>query len=56
MGLCYKKINDNPKKLLSLYLMEATGGDPDAISFANRSYVFVDCSLQKSNCKKECML
>ncbi len=41
-----QKLEQNPEKLWSLYMMEETGGEPDVVSL-NRSsgeYLFFDCS------------
>ncbi|NCB41655.1 MAG: DUF4256 family protein [Clostridia bacterium] len=42
------KIIANDEKMRALYAMEATGGEPDVISFDNSAdeFVFVDCSAQ----------
>ncbi len=43
-----EKLQANPDKLRSLYEMERTGGEPDVISYDQKSgtYVFCDCSAQ----------
>lgn len=40
------KLKKSPAKLVSLYAMESTGGEPDVIGFDKRSgeFIFVDCS------------
>ncbi len=40
------KLEANPEKLWSLYEMERTGGEPDVVSFENKSgeFIFFDCS------------
>lgn len=40
------KLKKYPAKLVSLYAMESTGGEPDVIGFDKRSgeFIFVDCS------------
>jgi hypothetical protein len=42
------KLEANPKKLWSLYEMERTGGEPDAIGFDERTdeFIFYDCSAE----------
>ena len=41
-----EKLNKNPHKLWSIYQMEQTGGEPDAVVFDQKSgeIFFVDCS------------
>lgn len=41
-----KKLLANPEKLYSLYQMEESGGEPDIVSFDDKTdqYTFVDCS------------
>ncbi len=43
-----KKLESNPAKLLSLYQMEATGGEPDVIGYdaKTKEYLFCDCSTE----------
>lgn len=43
-----KKIVANKEKLWCLYQMEATGGEPDVISYDKKTgvYLFVDCSAE----------
>ncbi|HEX2922241.1 MAG TPA: DUF4256 domain-containing protein [Bacteroidales bacterium] len=40
------RLEMNPEKISSLYMMEQTGGEPDVIGFHSRSgkYIFCDCS------------
>jgi len=42
------KLESNPQKLQSLFLMEETGGEPDLIGIDEQSneYLFVDCSSE----------
>ncbi len=42
------KLKTNSLKLLSLYQMEETGGEPDVVSFDKKTneYVFYDCSAE----------
>lgn len=42
------RLKKKPKKLLTLYAMEVTGGEPDVISHDKKTgeYVFVDCAEQ----------
>lgn len=50
------KLKDNPSKLQSLFAMESTGGEPDALLY-NDEIVFIDCSeqspLRRSICYDE---
>lgn len=43
-----KALVANPTKLVSLHLMEETGGEPDVVDFDSKTnhYLFVDCSPQ----------
>jgi len=43
-----EKLEANPKKLLSLYEMENTGGQPDVVGFDEQTseYIFYDCSAE----------
>jgi hypothetical protein len=43
-----KKLLKNPDKLIPLYKMEATGGEPDVISFDRETneFLFFDCSKE----------
>ncbi|VYU47426.1 DUF4256 family protein [Clostridium tertium] len=43
-----EKLEDNTKKLWSLYEMERTGGEPDIIGYDEETgeYVFYDCSAE----------
>jgi hypothetical protein len=43
-----KKLEADPKKLLTLSRMEATGGEPDVIGFdkATGAYTFCDCATE----------
>lgn len=41
-----KKLLNNPTKLLSIFLMEETLGEPDVIGFKNNEYIFVDTSIE----------
>ena len=43
-----KKLEANPDKLVSLYVMESTGGEPDVTGFDKESgeYVFYDCAAE----------
>ena len=40
------RVKKSPKKLLALFLMEETGGEPDVVSLDKKTgeYVFMDCS------------
>lgn len=40
------KLESSPLKLLSLHLMEESGGEPDVVAFdeKTKSYIFFDCS------------
>ncbi|HVU96406.1 MAG TPA: DUF4256 domain-containing protein [Puia sp.] len=40
------KLEDSPEKLVSLYEMEQTGGEPDVIAYDKKTgeYLFADCS------------
>jgi hypothetical protein len=42
------KLEANPEKLWSLYEMERTGGEPDVVSYDNKTdeYIFYDCSAE----------
>nr|WP_143833271.1 DUF4256 domain-containing protein [Oceanobacillus timonensis] len=42
------KLNDNAEKLISLYEMEKTEGEPDIVGYdkENGEYIFVDCSKE----------
>jgi hypothetical protein len=42
------KLESNPEKLWSLNQMEMTGGEPDVVSFDNRTgeYIYYDCSAE----------
>ena len=42
------KLEVNPDKLLSLFAMESTGGEPDVVAYDKKSgnYVFYDCSAE----------
>ncbi|MGE3468593.1 MAG: DUF4256 domain-containing protein [Pyrinomonadaceae bacterium] len=42
------KLEDDPRKLLSLSEMERTGGEPDVVGFDEKSgeYIFYDCSQE----------
>jgi hypothetical protein len=52
-GLDWKKIETklkgNTDKLLSLFQMEQTGGEPDVVGYENDQYVFYDCSPESPN-------
>lgn len=43
-----EKLEANPKKLFSLYLMEESGGEPDVVGFDKESdeYIFYDCAAE----------
>lgn len=41
-----KRLLDNPDKLVSLFLMENTKGEPDVIKYENDEYIFVDTSIE----------
>lgn len=43
-----KRLNTNPARLLSLYEMERTGGEPDVVGYDKKSgeFLFVDCSKE----------
>lgn len=43
-----EKLNDSPSKLWSLYQMEISGGEPDVVSFDEKTneYTFFDCSAE----------
>lgn len=47
-GSVLAKLEANPAKLVSLSLMEATGGEPDVIDYDKKTdeYVFCDCSAE----------
>lgn len=51
-GLVWAKVQErleaNPSKLLSLHLMEETGGEPDVVGFDEKTgeYLFFDCSAE----------
>lgn len=42
------KLKKHPDKLVSLYAMEQTGGEPDVVVFdkKEKNYIFVDCSQE----------
>jgi hypothetical protein len=42
------KLESKPEKLLSLYEMEKTGGEPDVVGFDKKTgeYIFYDCSAE----------
>ncbi len=42
------RLEKHPEKLLSLYLMEQTGGEPDVVGYEKTTdeYIFYDCSPQ----------
>jgi len=42
------KLEAHPEKLMSLYAMESTGGEPDVVGYDQKSgeYIFYDCSEQ----------
>jgi len=42
------KLESGPEKLFSLYEMERTGGEPDAVSYDEKTgeYIFYDCSAE----------
>ncbi len=42
------KLENNKEKLITLYQMETTGGEPDVIGYDDitNEYIFVDCSMQ----------
>lgn len=42
------RLNANPKKLMSLYEMEKTGGEPDVVEFdvGTQTFTFYDCSKE----------
>jgi len=42
------KLESNPEKLLSLYQMEFTGGEPDVVGVDKKTkeYIFFDCSAE----------
>jgi len=43
-----EKLKLDPSKLLALHEMEATGGEPDVVSFneENNEYLFIDCAAE----------
>lgn len=43
-----EKLENNPKKLYSLYQMEVTGGEPDVVGYdtVTDEYLFFDCAIQ----------
>lgn len=43
-----EKLEADPDKLLSLYTMESTGGEPDVVGYDQKTdeYIFYDCSEQ----------
>ncbi|RZS95512.1 DUF4256 domain-containing protein [Cecembia calidifontis] len=43
-----EKLKLDPSKLLALHMMEATGGEPDVVSFneETKEYLFIDCSAE----------
>lgn len=45
------KLESNPEKLWSIFQMEATGGEPDVVSFdpKTNTYIFFDCSAESPN-------
>lgn len=51
-----RKIVVNNEKLRSLYEMEATGGEPDVVSYGNNpdEFVFFDCSLESPKGRRSC--
>ncbi len=42
------RLKENTEKLLSLYEMERTGGEPDVVSYDKKTgeYIFYDCSME----------
>jgi hypothetical protein len=46
-----EKLKANQKKLWSLHVMEATGGEPDVVDFDKKTgeYIFFDCSSESPN-------
>ncbi|WP_027385425.1 DUF4256 domain-containing protein [Chryseobacterium gregarium] len=50
------KLEKNPGKLWSLYLMEITGGEPDVTDFQNDTdeYIFSDCSPESPKRRSLC--
>jgi len=42
------RLEANPKKLLSLFQMERTGGEPDVVGLDKKTgeYIFIDCSAE----------
>ena len=45
-SLLQSKLEANPKKLVSLFKMEATGGEPDVVEFDSESdeFIYYDCA------------
>lgn len=43
-----EKLENNPEKLLSLYKMEISGGEPDVVDFdfETNEFIFIDCSRE----------
>jgi hypothetical protein len=45
------RLEAHPEKLLSLYAMESTGGEPDVVGYDRKTgeYIFYDCSAESPN-------
>lgn len=50
------KLKANPAKLLSLYEMEITEGEPDVVGFDKKTgeYIFNDCSAESPKGRRSC--
>lgn len=50
------KIEANPAKLVSLYEMESTEGEPDVVGFDKKTgeYIFYDCSAESPKGRRSC--
>ncbi|MGE5375785.1 MAG: DUF4256 domain-containing protein [Bacteroidota bacterium] len=49
------KLETHPEKLLSLYAMESTGGEPDVVDYDKKTgeYIFYDCSPESPTGRKK---
>jgi len=47
----HAKLEAQPEKLVSIYAMESTGGEPDVVGYDKKTdeYIFYDCSAESPN-------
>lgn len=49
-----KRMQNAPGKLLSLYQMEVTGGEPDVVDYRDNMYIWMDCARESPHGRRGC--